>query len=144
MHATADRGGPFVHAPGQHAPGQARNWMRSAPPGIASHAAADESSPIGGGAERDAAVASLRECTADAVAPPARRVRPKRLLTLALGVIALGGAALLAEGVYVHVAQRTGDGEPPQPDAGTPVERGTWASSNMDRLALMPLVGDGP
>lgn len=125
MNATVDRGGPFVRAPGG-----ARNWMRAAAPGIAPRVAADESSSIGGGTRQgttlppvdaapgqresgppvSGAAAPLRTSVPSiggsaaprTTVPSARRVRLKRVLTLAVGALAFGGTALLGEGVYIH------------------------------------------
>lgn len=98
MNATAERGGPFVRAPGCE-----RNWMRAAPPGIAPRAAPDESSPLGSGT--GACTKAARSCddTAHRTPPSSvRRVRLKRLLTLAVAVLALGGVAMLGQGAYIH------------------------------------------
>lgn len=87
MTTTADRGGPFVRA-GR----PARNWMRAAAPGISTRVPADESSPIGG-AHAVAQAGSIAS---------RRRVRLKRVLTLGVAALALGGAVALGEGAYIH------------------------------------------
>ena len=111
MNAAVDRGGPFVRTPGH-----ARNWMRASAPGIAPHVTADESSPVGGGAGQHApapptggstepgrTVPPLGDSEAQRTAlPPARRIRLKRVLTLAVVGLAFGGATLFGQGVYIH------------------------------------------
>jgi len=85
---TADRGGPFARAEGP-----ARNWMRAAAPGIASRDPAGESSPIGG---------ASHEAREPGATMRMRRVRLKRVLTLASGAIMLAGALMLGDGLYIH------------------------------------------
>ncbi len=97
MNTTAERGGPFVRASVQ-----ARNWMRAAPPGIGRRAATDESSPVGGGGPCTTVTPACEGASPPATPPSVRRVRLKRLLTLTAGALALGGAAMLGEGAYIH------------------------------------------
>ena len=125
MSTAVDRGGPFARAAGP-----ARNWMRAVVPGIAARIPPGESSPIGGDAmpvldptdetNPKPANSSGRLCPADgtagelsqalagrsdspALARAVRRVRLKRVLTLAIAILALGGGLMFGEGAYIHV-----------------------------------------
>lgn len=120
MSTTADRGGPFARADGP-----ARNWMRAAAPGIASRIPPGESSPID---------SAGHETVAAGAAAQRRRVRLKRVLTLTIAVLALGGVAMLGDGLYIHAkaqlaqmllehawqrTRATGEPTPPWPWADT-------------------------
>ena len=119
MCTSTDRGGPIARERTR-----ARNWLRATAPGIAFRAAPGESSPIGGDAmpvldptdetNPKPANSSGRLCPADgtagelsqalagrsdspALARAVRRVRLKRVLTLAIAILALGGGLMFGD-----------------------------------------------
>jgi sortase A len=117
--ATADRGGPFVHANGS-----ARNWMRAAPPGIGFRCLPrGESSPIG----RDRKAIHFSS----------------RWVALCIALLAIVGAASFGSGVYLHAKAQVAQwllhaAWSESRDSGAPVKPWPWADTHPVARLLVP------